>query len=634
MYVEFGIPDRGFRTADVQVALGAIAGRDFAPFFTKFVAGTARLPGAHVDVIDHETNAIADHGNPPVKTTFTEPLPPGYLDFDEVGYHVFPLVIHGTRVIVAVHRSLDGVTAIGGVPTPTKEDFAQQVFDMYDDFRHVFGGHPDDRLVVKVQALSDPNRFIGASRMGWVVSAAGLDLACRTCRPHGYTVPTFLTGHETFHIWNGRLIMIDAPESSVPVPFFEETFFVEGFTYYYDARGIHATGHPEEYARMMHAARDRYLAIAGTEQDVSFAEMAARANASGCCPPPPSIFQDLLAFKGALVGYLLDQELTALGKSLDDLMRFMYEEFGLRDRRFRTRDLVDALRRITGTDFQPFFTRFVSGTERLPVDASLDFIERPVATPPRLIAAVLPGSRAVTVGTPATVFATVINSGGTTATAVRVSLRTSIPATLSAHAADPRTNAVTGGANTPVDIPAGGSQSFLLAITPTAPFPPTRVEFAIAGTNTSTAPTIAGVSTLLLAASSAPVPDVVALAATPTADGIASVAGIPGTTAFSVATVNLGVSGRVAVTPDLGGVALPVSLAVCETNPTLGTCAGPAGTSVVTEVAANATPTFAVFVGASAPTAFDPGTNRVHVRFLDGAGVVRGATSVAVRTLP
>jgi hypothetical protein len=41
---------------------------------------------------------------------------------------------------------------------------------------------------------------------------------------------------------------------------------------------------------------------------------------------------------------------------------------------------------------------------------------------------------------------------------------------------------------------------------------------------------------------------------------------------------------------------------------------------------------FAFFVQASAPVAFEPATRRVFVRFTDTAGITRGRTSVAVRT--
>ena len=54
---------------------------------------------------------------------------------------------------------------------------------------------------------------------------------------------------------------------------------------------------------------------------------------------------------------------------------------------------------------------------------------------------------------------------------------------------------------------------------------------------------------------------------------------------------------------------------------------------MTTTGAAGAMPTFSFFVsGTGRVVPFDPGTNRVFVRFKDGSLATRGSTSVAVRT--
>jgi hypothetical protein len=53
---------------------------------------------------------------------------------------------------------------------------------------------------------------------------------------------------------------------------------------------------------------------------------------------------------------------------------------------------------------------------------------------------------------------------------------------------------------------------------------------------------------------------------------------------------------------------------------------------VTVDVESSQTPTFSVFVKGNGPVPFDPGGNRAFVRFVDGTGVIRGTTSVAVRT--
>jgi microsomal dipeptidase-like Zn-dependent dipeptidase len=288
---------------------------------------------------------------------------------------------------------------------------------------------------------------------------------------------------------------------------------------------------------------------------------------------------------------------------------------------------------------------FNSAEEYVRMWERADAISRgvPVPTPPSdltcaqvspvpLAAAILPGSRSVQVGQAATAFATVINAGTFPAAEVGISLQTAVPATFSYQTTDPHTNAVTGTLNTPVNIAAGGSQTFVIALTPTAVFTPTNVMFTFAGSNSQAVPPITGVNTLLVSGSSTSVSDIVALGATGNADGIVDIPGTTGTGVFAVATVNVGASASITASADTGATTLPVGVALCQTDPGTGTCLTPPTSAVTTTINAGATPTFGVFVTGAGTVPFDPAANRVFVRFKDAGGVTRGSTSVAVRT--
>ena len=148
--------------------------------------------------------------------------------------------------------------------------------------------------------------------------------------------------------------------------------------------------------------------------------------------------------------------------------------------------------------------------------------------------------------------------------------------------------------------------------------------------------------TVLLSASAAPVPDIVALAASGD-PGIVDILGATGTGAFAVATTNVGASASITVSADTGTTSLtsaaqiveanlPVGITVCRTNPITGACLDAPGGSVTTQINGGHTPTFAVFVKGNGVVPFDPAHNRIFVRFKDGNGVTRDSTSVAVRT--
>jgi glucose/arabinose dehydrogenase len=252
--------------------------------------------------------------------------------------------------------------------------------------------------------------------------------------------------------------------------------------------------------------------------------------------------------------------------------------------------------------------------------------------PPSLVAAVLPSSRSVQVGTTATAFATIINAGSVTATACRISLLTSLPATFSYQTTNPATNQVIGAPNTPVNIAADAAQSYVFALTPSAPIAPTDVQLSFDCTNTNPAPINTGLNTLLLSASATPVPDIVALAVTPTNDGIVNILATNGTGALAVATVNVGTTGTITASADTGSATLPVNISLCQTNPATGQCISGIGSTVTTTINANATPTFGIFLQGSGNVPFDPAANRIFVRFKDGGDVTRGSTSVAART--
>jgi len=258
-----------------------------------------------------------------------------------------------------------------------------------------------------------------------------------------------------------------------------------------------------------------------------------------------------------------------------------------------------------------------------------------IFSPSPLRAAVLPTSRSVQVGTPATAFATIINTGTSTATGCQIAPGTTVSASFDFWTTNPATNAVTGTVNTPVDIPPNAAQTFVFAFTPTAAIPPTDVPLNFACANAMAAPIVSGLNTLLLSASTTSVPDILAVSATLTNNGIVDIPGTTGTGVFSVAAMNLGIDGAITVSADMGAATLPVRIALCQTDPVTAQCVNPTvptTSPVMTTINANAMLTFSIFVTGTSTVSFAPELNRIFVRFTDAGGVTRGSTSVAAGT--
>jgi len=154
-------------------------------------------------------------------------------------------------------------------------------------------------------------------------------------------------------------------------------------------------------------------------------------------------------------------------------------------------------------------------------------MQQPTAMPmiERASRAVLPSSRSVQIGTPATAFATMINTGLGMATGCGMAPAAQMPGTFMYQATDPHTNHMVGMPNEPMDMPMGGSQTLMFAFTPTPPMDPTDMVIDFRCTNTGSTDVHPGLNTFLVSASTSPVLDVVALAATPGNDGIVNVPG-------------------------------------------------------------------------------------------------------------
>ena len=83
---------------------------------------------------------------------------------------------------------------------------------------------------------------------------------------------------------------------------------------------------------------------------------------------------------GSLVAAALDLQIRKLTKnrsSLDDVLKQMYREFGLTGNEYTMNDVIRIVSQIADEDFGPFFKKYVSGAERLPLaeyftDAGID----------------------------------------------------------------------------------------------------------------------------------------------------------------------------------------------------------------------------------------------------------------------
>jgi hypothetical protein len=288
-------------------------------------------------------------------------------------------------------------------------------------------------------------------------------------------------------------------------------------------------------------------------------------------------------------------------------------------------DVTTLLKALTHTGTYIMEPIYGVSKPRINLDQALQYLSNTPA--PKLYSAVLPYGRATQSGKTVTAFANAINVGEVAGEGCAPSLPLGTPGDFSYQTTN-ASNQLIGAPNTPVTIPSGSTQNFLISLTPDRIFPLVELPILIQCTNSSAAPVYPGVNTFALSSFASPTPDLVAIGVTPSSDGVVRLPTNTGTGFFSTAAINIGTGGLIqAIATDLGR-GLPVTLQLCETKATGETII--CGNSLTRTVTANETLYYSIFVTGTGKTIpFDPAVNRLFL-VLGSASGIYGATNVAV----
>ncbi|MFD1470571.1 M61 family metallopeptidase [Hymenobacter caeli] len=184
--------------------------------------------------------------------------------------------------------------------------------------------------------------------------------------------------HELFHTWNIKSIR---PAEMQPYDYARENYFrtcfiAEGITTYY-GEYLLARSHvrtPAQYFEELGTVLQRHYADAGPD-NLSLADASVDLWLDGYKPGVPdrkvSVYH-----KGALAALLLDLTLRQLSghvRSLDDVLRRLYAEFGQTGTGYAEADYVRIVEAVAGRKMGAYFDKFIYGTEPLatPLDKVL-----------------------------------------------------------------------------------------------------------------------------------------------------------------------------------------------------------------------------------------------------------------------
>lgn len=189
-----------------------------------------------------------------------------------------------------------------------------------------------------------------------------------------------LVSHEFFHAWNVRRLRPKALtkydyQSEV---YFDELWVAEGITSYYDELGLVRAGltKPKEYLSIL-SKQIEILQTSPGRQKQSLVESSHDAWIKYYRPDENSTNTTINYYnKGAIAGMLLDiaiRRRTVNQKSLDDVMRLMYQRYAEKDG-FTNLEFAAVASEVAGSDLSDWFQRAIFSTEELDYDEALEWL--------------------------------------------------------------------------------------------------------------------------------------------------------------------------------------------------------------------------------------------------------------------
>ncbi len=189
-----------------------------------------------------------------------------------------------------------------------------------------------------------------------------------------------LVSHEFFHAWNVRRLR---PKSLAKYDYqsevyFEELWIAEGITSYYDELALVRAGltKPREYLAIVSKQIETLQTMPGRYKQ-SLAESSHDSWIKYYRPDENSTNTSINYYnKGAIAGMLLDvaiRKRTNNQKSLDDVMRLMYQRFAEKEG-YTNQDLANAASEVSGSDLSSWFRRAIHSTEELDYAEALDWL--------------------------------------------------------------------------------------------------------------------------------------------------------------------------------------------------------------------------------------------------------------------
>jgi predicted metalloprotease with PDZ domain len=188
-----------------------------------------------------------------------------------------------------------------------------------------------------------------------------------------------LVAHEFFHLWNVKRIRPDAlgPFDYTRENYTKMLWIAEGITDYYADLALRRAGLLTDKdflaakAKAIQELQETPGRLVQSAEESSFDSWIKYYRQDENSVNSQISYYD----KGGILGLLLDLEIrkkSAGAKSLDDVMRNLYDEFFKKNRNYGPQDFQKACELMAASSLDQFFSRYVRGKEELDYDSALN----------------------------------------------------------------------------------------------------------------------------------------------------------------------------------------------------------------------------------------------------------------------
>jgi predicted metalloprotease with PDZ domain len=188
-----------------------------------------------------------------------------------------------------------------------------------------------------------------------------------------------LVAHEFFHLWNVKRIR---PDALGPFDYTQENYtkmlwVAEGITDYYADLALRRANLISERDFLLATARS-FQSLQNTPgRLVQSAEESSFDSWIKFYRPDENTVNSQVSYydKGAILGLLLDLEIRKRSngeKSLDDVMRYLLNEYYQKGRNYGPQDFQKTCELMAGSSLEDFFAKYVRGKEELDYNAALN----------------------------------------------------------------------------------------------------------------------------------------------------------------------------------------------------------------------------------------------------------------------